>query len=289
MQQSVSFVLTDAAGLRGAMQPDGIRRLAITGNGELRARLTRIALERLVLSAVTENLGFIAFLQVPADRILVSLVNRPGRTLVWGGTPVGPGRLVTVGPGERVHVRADGAASWGMIWLPLIEFTHYTAALTGQKVTLPGSLAVRRLAQQRDKELHDLHAAATRPILNSSAVLQPDASHGLEQQLIHELIGCLAVPPLNASAHSPPHFIELAARFEEFVLTERNNSRRVSEISRALGVSTRLLQQSCVSQLGMRPSSYLQLCRRDREQQGRSDAGYSANRFSMLPRSHSES
>jgi hypothetical protein len=160
-------------------------------------------------------------------------------------------------------VRADGASNWGTIWLPLVEFTHYAAALTGQKVTVPGNLAIRQMGQQQSKDLHELHAAATKSKPNpSDTMLEADAIHGLEQQLIHALISCLGTDAIDIAASSPPALIELAVRFEEFVLTERNKDLRVPQICRALGVTAKLLEQSCASQLGMGPSAYLQLCRR---------------------------
>jgi len=252
-----------------------MRRFAVTGSGNFGARLVRMTLRRLMLSAISPTLGFIAFLQVPADRILIALVNRAGGPLIWGGTQAGTDRLVTLGPGERVHVRADGPSNWGMIWLPLVEFTHYAAALTGQEVTVPGRLAIRPLQARQSKEFHDLHAAAIKSkISTSDPIMEAEASHGLEQQLIHQLIARLTVPPLNTSDSSPPQLIELAARFEEFVLTERDAELGVPQISRALGVSTRLLERSCASQLGMGPSMYLRLCRRDRGKSFGAGIGY---------------
>jgi len=70
---SVTSVFGEANDFAAAMRAEGCFGLLVTGPGAFRARLTRVALHRLRLSAVEEHLPRIALVAVPADMILVSL------------------------------------------------------------------------------------------------------------------------------------------------------------------------------------------------------------------------
>ena len=263
--QSLSFVFTDPTEFRAAMRAEGVRQLLITGLGNFRARLIRVALKRLVLADIHENLDRVAFLQVPDDRILFMFVNRPAHQFYCAGTAVRPNDLVILGPGQCAHVHSAGASHWGTIWLPLVEFAQYAGALVGSRVRVPERLIVRPVGKPESDEVYRLHAAATNWNLSSSGILaEPEAGRGLEQQLIYSLISCVSDADAITVNPSLATLIELATRFEKFLATEPNRDLRVTEISSALGVSSRQLQKCCNSQLAIGASKYLRLRRSEK-------------------------
>src|SRR5467141_2244137 len=95
--------------------------LLVTGPGAFRARLTQVVLHRLRLSAAEEHLPRVALIAVPADVILVSLTRGRGPAPIWGGITIGAGEIMTLGAGQRLHMRTDGPCRWGVIWLPTGE------------------------------------------------------------------------------------------------------------------------------------------------------------------------
>jgi len=106
----------------------GARHL-ITGRGRFRARLTEITLHRLHLSAAEEHLPWIGFVAVPADAVLVLLPIGGVPSPIWGGIAMQVYEIITLGPGQRVHVRTDGPCRWGTIRLPAQDLAGYGRAL----------------------------------------------------------------------------------------------------------------------------------------------------------------
>jgi hypothetical protein len=45
---------------------------------------------------------------VPADMILVSLPGGRGSAPIWGGYTIEAGEIMTLGPGQRLHMRTAG-------------------------------------------------------------------------------------------------------------------------------------------------------------------------------------
>jgi AraC-like DNA-binding protein len=90
----------------------------------------------------------------------------------------------------------------------------------------------------------------------AAALTDPQAAHGLEQQLLHALIECLSNKPEEETATARRHR-DILARFEDLLVAER--FLRMADICAALGVSERLLRECCRQHLGMGPSSYRRL------------------------------
>jgi AraC-like DNA-binding protein len=107
------------------------------------------------------------------------------------------------------------------------------------------------------KQLRDLHRAAIRMAEARAGVLtDPQAAHGLEQQLLHALIECLSNEPDEETATARRHR-DILARFEELLVAQPFLP--MADICAALGVSERLLRECCRKHLGMGPSSYRRL------------------------------
>jgi hypothetical protein len=193
MPSSVTSVFSEADEFGAALLKESYLGLLVTGPGAFRARLTQVALHRIRLSAAEEYLPRIAFVASPADTILVSLPRGRGPAPIWGGNTIGAGEIMTLGAGQRLHMRTDGPCRWGSIWVPAGELAQYGSALTGVAFSVPSAARWWRPRPAMIRHLRHLHSAAidlvgTRP----RTVIDAEAAHGLEQQLIHVLVECLS-------------------------------------------------------------------------------------------------
>ena len=255
MPGSVTSVFSEADEFGAALLEEGYLGLLATGPGAFRARLTRVALHRIRLSAAEEYLPRIAFVAVPHDLILVSLANRSGPSPIWGGTETRAGDMITLGPGERLHTRIDGPCRWTAIRMPDRDLVGYGQALSGSGFDVPPA-ARWHPAPAALRELRQLHQTAIRMAeTRSRALVDIEAVHGLEQQLIHALIECLSAGPNDMETLAAGRHREILARLEDLLRGER--FWRITEISAALGVSERTLRICCEEQLGMGPTEYV--------------------------------
>jgi AraC-like DNA-binding protein len=249
MPGSVTSVFSEADEFGAALLEEGYLGLLATGPGAFRARLTRVALHRIRLSAAEEYLPRIAFVAVPHDLILVPLANRSGPSETRAGD------MITLGPGERLHTRIDGSCRWTAIRMPDRDLVGYGQALSGSGFDVPPA-ARWHPAPAALRELRQLHQTAIRMAeTRSRALVDIEAVHGLEQQLIHALIECLSAGPNDMETLAAGRHREILARLEDLLRGER--FWRITEISAALGVSERTLRICCEEQLGMGPTEYV--------------------------------
>ena len=260
MRRSVTSVFSQLDDVQATMGPEADFGFVLTRRGRFHARLTQVVLHRLRLTDLEENLPRIAFIRVPKDTILVALTVDNRNPQVWGGANIQSNDLVTLGPDQCVHARTDGPCRWGAVWLPLDYFDGCSLALTGEVLRLPTRPSVWRPPPSVGRELHRLHAAAMEAgRLRSAALVDPEAAHGLEQQLIHVLIECLAGEPAKSSVPSTETYQKLSARLEELIRTQPDMG--VAEIKAALGVTERTLRRCCNQQLAMSSKSYIRFRR----------------------------
>ena len=236
MPGSVTSVFSDAKDFEVALRAEGCLGLLVTGPGQFRARLTQVALHRLRLLAVEEHLPRIAVIAVPADMILVSLPNGREPAPICGGVRIGAGEIMTLGAGQRLHMRTDGPCRWGSIWVPAAELARYGGALTGAAFAVPAARWWRpRPAMIR--HLRHLHSAGIARIESrSNALIAGETAHGLEQQLIDALVDCLQRARRSSSAR-PIERQDIAVRFEALLQTAPNRGFRMAEICQTLGIS----------------------------------------------------
>ena len=171
---------------------------------------------------------------------------------------------MTLGAGQRLHMRTDGPCRWGSIWAPAAELARYGGAMTGAAFAVPAAARWWRPRPAMIRHLRHLHSAGIAAIERRSNVLiAGETAHGLEQQLIDALVDCLAT---GSAIEAPPATIErqdVAVRFEALLQTAPNRGVRTAEICQTLGISVRTLHISCEEQLGMGPTEYI---RRQRAQ-----------------------
>jgi AraC-like DNA-binding protein len=244
---------------QAALCDEGAASLVVTGHGRFLARLTKVELHLLRLAAAEEHLPRIGFLAVPADMIVSFPVgNRPAP--IYGGVRPLKGQIMTFAPGHRLHVRTEGPGHWGAIWLPSQELAGYFKDLTGSTLTVPGHAQLWRPPPAVGRRLLQLHAAAVRAAeVRPEVIVDAEAAHGMEQQLIDALVECLSAGPLKVKKQVSQKHQGIAARFEDLLQTQPDRHLRVEDLSKAIGVSDRLLRRCCTEDLGMSPTSYIRL------------------------------
>lgn len=262
MPGCITSTFSEPDDFAAALRQEGCLRLLITGRGQFQARLTQIVLHRQRLSAAEERLSRIAFITVPRNMVLIWFGLSGGTHPIWGGISVKPEEIVALGPGESLHVRTDGPYRWGAIWLPSEAVIRYGSALTGAEFPVPWVGYLWRPRPTAGMRLRRLHAAAIRIAkVRPHAVIDAQAAHGLEQQLIHAVIECLTTGSMVATHRSRRRHQETMVRFEQLLQRQPNQGLVIAEFSAALGVSERLLRDLCTEHLGMSATRYDRLHR----------------------------
>ena len=257
MPGSRASVFGEAEDFQAALSVEGVAGLLVTGRGQFRARLTQVALERLRLSAVEETVSRIAFVAVPAGAVLVAFAINRAASPIWGGAEIRAGEMITFGPGQRVHARTVGRCHWGTLQVPQEQLCSYGRALTGARFVLPSAARCRPARTAARQLLHLHHAAIRMAEARVGALTDPQAAHGLEQQLLHALIECLSDGTEEETITDRRHR-DILARFEDLLVAEP--FLRMGEICTALGVSERLMRECCKKHLDMGPSAYRRFC-----------------------------
>jgi AraC-like DNA-binding protein len=262
MPRTFTSVFSEPDDFEIAVSEEGVVGFLVTGRGQFQARLTQIALHRLRLAAGEEELSRVALITVPAGMVLVSLPIGGRPSPVWGGIEMQTGEIMTLGPGERVYARTGGACGWGAIQVPAEDLVQYGRALSGAEFVVPPAARWRPPAIT-GRNVRSLHRAAIRIAeARSTALIDIEAAHGLEQQLIHALVECLSAGPVEEETPATRRHRDIPARFEDLLQAEPFP--QITEICAALGVSERMLRECCKKHLGMGPSRYRRLRRMQR-------------------------
>jgi hypothetical protein len=264
--QSITLFFTDPAGFVAAIPNDGTsRRLVITGHGQFRARLTWVALHSLRLVAGEESLSRIAFVSVPNHMVLVVLRREPHPAPIWGEIVVKPREILTFGPGARAHVRTEGPCRWATILVPVRDLVRYGTVVACDTCIAPYRTRrwLPRAAPARS--LHQLHAAAIRAVeTGRPELINQEAAHGLDQQIIESLLECLSNGPITERTPVMRRYRDIMVRFEALLEDHDHDNLNATEVSAALSISQWALGRACRIHLGMSAASYLRLRRRQR-------------------------
>ena len=102
-----------------------------------------------------------------------------------------------------------------------------------------------------------LCASCTQVRFVSDTLARSEGGRGPKQQLIHALVECLSQLMSKFPVGDP----RLMTSFEELLLTEPNCAWSVAAVSCTLGMSGRLMRQSCQACVRMRPQSILRQLR----------------------------
>jgi AraC-like DNA-binding protein len=262
MPDSILSAFSDAEDFGTAMRAEGCISFLITARGQFRARLIQLSLNEMRLAATEEELPRIAFVAVPEDVLTIVFPVGTAVAPVCGGLRIRVGELMTASPGTRFHARSDGALRWGMIRLTADRLSQYGIALRGPGFSIAPALRLWRPPSAAGRHLRSLFSAAIRMVVRCPhAVIDAEASHGLEQQLLHVLVDCLAKVTTDHEPRDGPANQDIMVRFEQLIERGDSIDASMTQISTQLGVSERRLRHLCAEHLGMSPASY-DRCRR---------------------------
>jgi AraC-like DNA-binding protein len=256
MPGSVASVFSEAEDFEGALRQEGWRNFLVAGRGAFWARLTQVALHRLQLLAGEERLARIAFMAVPADSVMVTFASSKSPTSSWSGIEMRNNEIMTIGAGALLHVRTDGASQWRTLRIRKRHLVDYGAAITGPQFYIPGGINRWQSCPAAVERLRGLYRVTIRSAeMRRGALADVAATHGLEQQLIHELVVCLSTASAVGEVPAALGHRDILARFEE--LLAARGLRPLSEVCAEIGVPGQLLRMCCQLCLGMTPSEYL--------------------------------
>ena len=146
---------------------------------------------------------------------------------------------------------------WGAIHVPNHQLADYGRVLSGAGFVVP-PVARWRPRRAAVRQLRDLHRAASRMAeARAGALNDPQAAHGLEQQIIEALVECLTAGPVEEETRTAARHRAILAQFEDLLQSEPLLG--IADICAALGVSERTLRECCNKHLGMAPNRYRRL------------------------------
>jgi AraC-like DNA-binding protein len=262
MPSCVTWVCSEPEDVETALRVEGYVSLLITGRGRFRARLTQISLNASRLLAAEEHQPRIAFAEIPSDVVCMSFQIGDGGAPIFSGIAVRAGEIVTLGPGELVHVRTDGASHWGAVSISVEVLVRYGVALTGTAFAVPQGIQRCRPRPADGRRLRSLHAAAIRMAAkHPQALIDPTATHGLEQQLLHAVVECLSRGSAEDETRAGRRNRSVMGGVERLVQNGSGGRSSMPEIRAALGISERLLRRLCAEYLWMSPTAYDRLRR----------------------------
>ena len=262
MPASTIAAFSTANEFEAALQQGGSVELLVTGQGQFRAQLTRIALPRLSLLRGEEQLSRLAVLSVAPDSALIILPAQREPRQIWGGANLPPGEIMTVSGGERLHVRSDGPCRWAAVCVSAQELIRLGRALIGPEFVWQTGIRRWRPARASYRSLIGLFNGAMR-LTKSQPSLSTEAqtARGLEQEVIRALVDCLSTGAAQAHSRATHRHAAIMAQLEDILRAQGHRVPPVSEVSAALGISQRTLQTCCNEHVGIGPTRYFHLRR----------------------------
>jgi AraC-like DNA-binding protein len=258
----VTTVFNEPEDFGASMGRDGCSSLLITAPGRFAARLTQVSLNQMRLTAADEELSRIAFVTPPQGTALILFSVRGAPAPVCGGIPLLEGEIIVVCDGGSFHARTHGSSHWNAIQLPAAELADYIAALTGRRFYAPAVILRQRPPFRALRRLTSLHAAAIRTARKTPrALMNTEAVHGLEQQLIDALVKCMSGGATALETRAEHRHRGIMVRFEQLLRSKPTVKTQMAEISATLRVSERGLRYACAEHLGMAPMAYDRLRR----------------------------
>jgi AraC-like DNA-binding protein len=248
--------------------------------------VTEVSLNNLRLWTTTERLSRIAFVAVPGGMMLLSFPIGQARAPICGGIAVPPGNLIAHGPGELFHARTEGSAQWGAILVSLDLLNTYGRAVFGTDFSPPAPVRLWRPLASPRRALCTLHLAAIRTAVARPALLDENAAHGLEQQLIEAIIGCISSGETWIESRTKRRGREVMVRFEDLIDSGWTAAKSMPELCATLQISDRHLRYLCANHLGMSPSSYDRVRRLYRARRALRGADPASDSVSAIARQH---
>ena len=285
MSGTAKSAFSEPGDYQAALRRDGVLELVVSGRGAFHAELTRIELPRASIVAGAENLGRIAYISPRSDLVRIVLPARSGASSICNGVATGSHEIVAHGPDRNMHERTEAACQWRTIWLPLRELHRYGLAMLGRSFEIcPGVGRWRpaRAALNRLSRLHDDAMAMSK--LQPHVTDDPEAAHGLEQELIEALVRCLSGKAIGGKTAAEARHTSIMDRFEDLLRRYPDHPPSISAICAAIEVPVRSLRACCDLYLGMGPHRYLHLRRLQHARRTLCSGGPDATNISVVAR-----
>jgi len=262
MRESVTAAFSEPEHFGAALRAEGYQNFIVRTPRGFRARLTQVSLNEIRLTAAEEQVPRVAFVAVPANVLLITFSIGQAQAPICAGIRVTEGEFVTVGPGEQFHARTDGASRWATIRLAANVLSGYGDALVdGAFSILPGTRRWRPRSRTA-RQIRSLHAAAMRMAAqHPEALVDPEAAHGLQQQLLHAVLECFSELSPEEEVKAQSRNQNTMLQFEHVLWRVRGKRPSLIEICTELQVRERRLRMLCADHLGMSPMTYERLRR----------------------------
>jgi hypothetical protein len=196
---------------------DARLKLTITGAGDFWARLTRLRLQHLEMYRCRESLPRIAYISLPAERVVLSFPIGSASPL-FGGAVLRNGDVMLHRRGDRMHQRSNGACQWGLMSLSAKQLAECSEALNGQPIVWPHENRVLRPTRSEALRFQHLfsQACGLAPC-GRKLFARPEVARSLEQEMLHAIVHCLAADDAADIVKMKPSYAALMSRFEELV------------------------------------------------------------------------
>ncbi len=265
MPDSVMSAFSEPDDFVDAMSTEGIIALLVTAPGRFFAQLTQVSVNTMHLAAMTESMPRIVFTSVPAGTVLISFATGDTAAPCFAGLNAGKDELLIMSPREACHTRTKGAVRWGSVRLPLERLVEAGVALTGTAAFLSPGVWRHKPRAAAYRQLSSLHAAAIRlAASHPQALIDIEASHGLEQQLLYALVECLSDAPADRETRSAFSDRQTMAGLERLLQNGGRERTSMPQLCAALQIPERRLRRLCAEQLDMSPIVYDRLQRMSR-------------------------
>jgi AraC-like DNA-binding protein len=237
-------------------------QLTLTRAGDFEAKIVRIDLHRLWLQRFDDNLPRVAHSANLKGRAIIMFRAGPGPELLRNGRPMEPSELRRCADGQEAYERSAGRTVRGAMSLSVEDLAEFGAEMAGCDLSPPPLEHIVAPSPVALAALQRLHTAAGFLAEQAPEILaNPEAAHGLEQELIQSLIHCLAPTDGHADIAGSRRYNQVMKRFRMMIEANPDRVIHLPELCAAIGVSDRLLRACCREYLGMGPNRYLWLRR----------------------------
>jgi AraC-like DNA-binding protein len=235
--------------------------LTVTKPGQFSAKLIQIRCHQLWLQRFSESLSWVGHAVTLTSRASILFSTTSGPPLYTGGLEMLPTNLIRLSVAD-FHLRRPNLASYAGMSLPAEDLVALGEAIGEVNLAPPRDCLLVSPQPSAIAKLQRLHAAAGRLAEDAPEIIaHPVAAHGLEQVLIEAMIDCLASREVNKYTLAQGQHAIVMRRFRRVVEENPEHPLYITEICKAIGVSSRTLEACCHEHLGMSPKHYLLLRR----------------------------
>jgi hypothetical protein len=262
MLESAVSVFGDAEDCRKALEEAGCSTYIIVDDGTFRAYVVKLALHNICLLRVREPLARIATYSCASGMRRFVLPPLKG-SLACNGIEVVSKTILTHGPGETVFERVSSLSESQCITVPEATLLRNFHALVDAKLAFPRGASRWQPPIQSLRRLGALLSASTgMSVATLERVHGVDSYWGLEQEIITELVCCLADRQSLFYPRAANRLAEALFRAESRFAAIENASFAINELCRELAMSERTLHRYLLQQFKLSPTEYHNIVRR---------------------------